>query len=72
MEKAVEQGKVRSIDISNFDECLDDLLNNCKIEPAVIQVECHPFWNQDNLRKKSKNMELSLKVGIQLDMEIKV
>ena len=52
MEKAVEQGKVRSIGISNFDEHLDDLLNNCKIKPAVIQVECHPFWNQDDLRKK--------------------
>ena len=56
MEKAVEQGKVRSIDISNFDECLDDLLNNCKIEPAVIQVECHPFWNQSDLRKKSRKI----------------
>jgi diketogulonate reductase-like aldo/keto reductase len=52
MEKAVEQGKVRSIGISNFDEHLDNLLNNCKIKPAVIQVECHPFWNQDDLRKK--------------------
>ena len=52
MEKAVEQGKVRSIGISNFDENLDNLLNNCKINPAVIQVECHPFWNQDDLRKK--------------------
>lgn len=52
MEKAVEQGKVRSIGISNFDERLDDILNNCKIKPAVIQVECHPYWNQDELRKK--------------------
>ena len=52
MEKAVEQGKVKSIGISNFDERLDDLLNNCKIKPAVIQVECHPYWSQDELRKK--------------------
>ena len=52
MEKAIEQGKVKSIGISNFDENLDDLLNNCKIKPAVIQVECHPYWNQDELRKK--------------------
>jgi len=52
MEKAVEEGKVKSIGISNFDENLDNLLNNCKIKPAVIQVECHPFWNQDDLRKK--------------------
>ena len=52
MEKAVELGKVRSIGISNFDERLDDILNHCTIKPAVIQVECHPYWNQDDLRKK--------------------
>ena len=54
MEKAVEKGKVRSIGISNFDENLDNLLNNSTIKPAVIQVECHPYWNQDELRKKMK------------------
>jgi diketogulonate reductase-like aldo/keto reductase len=52
MEKAVEQGKVRSIGISNFDENLDDILNNCKIKPAVLQVECHPYWNQEDLKKR--------------------
>ena len=51
MEKAVEQGKVRSIGISNFDENLDDLLKHATIKPAVIQVECHPYWNQDDLSK---------------------
>ena len=54
MEKAVEKGKVRSIGISNFDENLDDLLNHATIKPAVIQVECHPYWNQDDLAKKVK------------------
>ena len=54
MEKAVEQGKVRSIGISNFDENLDDLLKHATIKPAAIQVECHPYWNQDDLRKKLK------------------
>ena len=52
MEKAVQQGKVRSIGISNFDENLDHLLRNCTIKPAILQVECHPYWNQDDLRKK--------------------
>ena len=52
MEKAVELGKVKSIGISNFDERLDEILNNCKIKPAVIQVECHPYWSQEDLRKK--------------------
>ena len=52
MEKAVEQGKVKSIGISNFEENLEDLLNHATIKPAVIQVECHPYWNQEDLRKK--------------------
>ena len=52
MEKAVEQGKVRSIGLSNFDERLDEMLTKSKIKPAVLQVECHPYWNQDDLRKK--------------------
>jgi diketogulonate reductase-like aldo/keto reductase len=54
MEKAVEQGKVRSIGISNFDENLDDLLSHATIKPAVIKVECHPYWNQEDLAKKMK------------------
>lgn len=70
MERAVELGKVRSIGISNFDERLDDMLNHCTIKPAVIQVECHPYWNQDDLRKKLKNMELLLRAGILLVMVI--
>ena len=55
MEKAVEAGKVRSIGLSNFDEHLDEILNICKIKPAVLQVECHPYWNQDDLRNKVKS-----------------
>ena len=50
MEKAVEQGKVRSIGLSNFEDRIDDILKICKIKP--VQVECHPFWSQDDLRKK--------------------
>ena len=52
MEKAVEEGKVRSIGLSNFDEHLDEILNNCKIKPAVLQVECHPYWDQEDLKKR--------------------
>ena len=52
MEKAVEQGKVRSIGLSNFDERLDEMLKKCTIKPAVLQVECHPYWDQENLKKR--------------------
>ena len=55
MEIAVEAGKVRSIGLSNFDEHLDEILNICKIKPAVLQVEFHPYCNQDDLRNKIKS-----------------
>ena len=69
MEKTVEQGKVKSIGISIFDERLNDILNNCKIKPAVIQLECHPYWSQDELTKKVEKFGLLLKVGTLLVME---
>ena len=65
MEIAFEQGKVRSIDLSNFEEKQDDeIFIICKIKPAVLQVECHPYQDQEALKKGQKNMELSQKVAI--------
>lgn len=53
MEKAVADGRVKSIGISNFDgERLDHLLEIATIKPAVIQVESHPYYPQTELRKK--------------------
>lgn len=53
MEKAVEQGKVRSIGLSNFEsERLEEVLNMATIKPAALQVECHPYYPQDKLKKR--------------------
>lgn len=52
MEKAVKQGKVKSIGISNFKENLEDLLFNANIKPAAIQVECHPYYPQHELKAR--------------------
>ena len=53
MEKAVKEGKVRSIGISNFEsERLEELCEAAKIKPAVLQVECHPYYQQDALKKR--------------------
>ena len=47
MEKAVEEGKVKNIGLSNFyDEDLKKLLDICKIKPVVDQVECYPYFPQ--------------------------
>ena len=52
MEKAVQLGKVKSIGISNFKENLEDLLAHATIKPAAIQVECHPYFSQHELKKR--------------------
>ncbi len=52
MEEAVKSGLVKSIGISNFNENLDDFLSHAKSKPSVIQVECHPYFQQHELKKK--------------------
>lgn len=53
MEKAVEQGKVRSIAISNFDtnlEAFDELMSVAKIKPVAMQIECHPYAQRRDMQ----------------------
>lgn len=53
MEKAVAEGKVRSIGLSNFEsERLEEVLTASDIKPAVLQVECHPYYQQTALKKR--------------------
>lgn len=53
MEKAVAQGKVRSIGISNFEsKRLEELMAAATIKPSVLQVECHPYYQQDALKAR--------------------
>jgi len=53
MEKAVKDGRVRSIGLSNFESGrLEEVLNAAKIVPAVLQVECHPYYQQNELKKR--------------------
>ncbi|KAL7752990.1 hypothetical protein RI367_001441 [Sorochytrium milnesiophthora] len=50
MEILVDQGKVRSIGVSNFNESLlQGLLNTARIKPAVNQIERHPYLPQNEL-----------------------
>jgi diketogulonate reductase-like aldo/keto reductase len=53
MEKAVKVGKVRSIGLSNFEsERLEEVLEIATVKPAVLQVECHPYYQQEALKKR--------------------
>ncbi len=52
LEAAYKAGKLRSIGISNFDQSeIENLLANCEVTPALIQVECHPYFPQTQLKE---------------------
>lgn len=56
MEKAVRMGKVRALGISNFDandEVWDTIMEEAEIKPAVLQIECHPYAQRLEMRKKA-------------------
>lgn len=53
MEKAVKDGRVKSIGLSNFEsERLEEVLAIATIPPSVLQVECHPYYQQNELKKR--------------------
>ncbi|WP_343215551.1 aldo/keto reductase [Faecalibacterium sp. An77] len=44
MEKACQEGKVRAIGLSNFNRTqIEEILSQCKVRPAVLQTEVHPY-----------------------------
>ena len=52
MEAAVRSGKVRAIGLSNFDGArLDEVLRQATIKPAIMQVELHPYFQQNDLKE---------------------
>ena len=53
MEKAVKEGKIRAIGLSNFESSrLEEVCTAAKIKPAVLQVECHPYFQQRELKQR--------------------
>lgn len=61
MEKVREQGKTRSIGVSNFSPGeIDRLLDGNRVVPAVNQVEAHIFWNQIELRAEMMKRGISI------------
>ena len=53
LEKAYEQGKVKSIGISNFEnQKLEELCDAAKIKPVLNQIELHPYFQQNELRQR--------------------
>ena len=52
IEKAVREGKVRSIGLSNFtEEEVQEAIDTMEIKPQLVQVEAHPYYPQTELKK---------------------
>ena len=52
LEKAYREGKAKAIGISNFEgKYMAELETKWEIVPQFIQVEAHPYYTQDELRK---------------------
>ncbi len=52
LEKAYREGKAKSIGISNFEgKYIAELENKWEVIPQFIQVEAHPYFTQEELRK---------------------
>lgn len=61
MEKAVEEGLVRNIGVSNFSQVkLEKLCANARIQPCMNQVECHPYLQQDELLAYCRSQGIQL------------
>ena len=61
LEELYQSGKVRAIGVSNFHKShLDDLLVAAKVVPAVNQVECHPWLNQEPLFDYCNKLNIAL------------
>ena len=58
--KAYKEGKIRAIGISNFEKHINEVLDEYDVKPQVIQVECHPFYPQDELRKITEKADIRI------------
>lgn len=73
MEKAVRQGKVRSLGISNFDasdSLFNDIMEFAEIKPAVMQIECHPYAQRKEWQQKTQQHNIQLECWFPLGGEM--
>ncbi|OQV16790.1 Alcohol dehydrogenase [NADP(+)] [Hypsibius exemplaris] len=61
LEKLVDEGLVKSIGLSNFNEKqIQNVIDNARIKPANLQVECHPYLPQNELLAFTKKNNIVL------------
>lgn len=61
MEQAVQDGKLRSIGLSNwYIEELEDFLPQITIQPAVVQNEIHPYYQEKEVIPYIQNLGIAV------------
>lgn len=61
MEGLQKEGLVRSIGVSNFNEYqIDKIIATGTIVPAVHQIECHPYLNEEAHLKYCKDKGIAV------------
>lgn len=61
LEDAVNSGKLRAIGVSNFAiPELQEILDIATIKPVVNQIECHPYFQQSEIRSFLQKHEIAL------------
>lgn len=61
LEKAYKEGKAKAIGISNFEgKYIEELETKWEVVPQFIQVEAHPYFTQQELRKTLDKYDIKL------------
>ena len=51
LEAAYKAGKLRAIGLSNFSiEEVQQIIDQCEVMPAIVQMECHPYFPQTEMK----------------------
>jgi len=61
LEQPYQAGKLRAIGLSNFPvEKIQEILDNCEIVPAVMQVEAHPYYPAEKVKPFCDEKDIKL------------
>lgn len=61
LEKAYKAGKIRAIGISNFPaEKILEVVEKCDVVPALMQVECHPYFPAELVKPTCDRLGIKL------------
>ena len=61
MEDLYNQGHIKSIGLCNFNKSqIEEILNNCKVKPSLVQIEVNPYFQNDDLVEFCQSNEMTV------------